>query len=67
MNTGVAELLDGFRRTEMATIKGSLTRHVITLNANKDNPGEKLYIGNPKLKQDRCLVPARQPALHVQL
>ena len=41
----------------MATIKGVRTRHVITLNPNKENPGEEFYIDIPKLKPDSCLVP----------
>ena len=41
----------------MASIKGTRTRHVITLNLNKLNPGEELYVDIPKLKPDSCLVP----------
>ena len=41
----------------MASIKGTRTRQVITLNPNKVNPGEELYVDIPKLKPDSCLVP----------
>ena len=41
----------------MSTIKGTRTLHVITLNPNKVNTGEELYIDIPKLKPDSCLVP----------
>ena len=58
MNTLERELRDGFRRTEMASIKGTRTRHVITLNPNKVNPGEELYVDIPRLKSDSCLVPS---------
>ena len=38
-------------------IRGTRTRHVITFNPNKANPGEVIYIDTPKLKGDVCLVP----------
>ena len=38
-------------------IQGTRTRHVITFNPNKANPGEVIYIDTPKLKPDVCLVP----------
>lgn len=51
------ELQPEFRRSKMSTIKGPITRHVITMNPNKVNAGEELYINIPKLKPDSCLVP----------
>ena len=56
MNTREVELRDGFRRTNIATIRGTRARHVIILKPNKVNPGEELYLHIPKLKPDRCLV-----------
>ena len=41
----------------MTSIKCVRTQHVITLNPNKVNPGEELYIEVAKLKRDSCLVP----------
>ena len=41
----------------MTEITGVRTRHVVTHNPNKANPGEVLYITIPKLKPDVCLVP----------
>ena len=52
-----SELDPDFRRSMKTKIKGTRTRHVITFNPNKANPGEVIYIDTPKLKQDVCLVP----------
>ena len=41
----------------MTEIKGVRTRHVITFNPSKANPGEVIYIDTPKLKPDVFLVP----------
>ena len=57
MNRTEKQLVPGFRRSQMASIKGDRTRHVITKNPNKASPGEELYIEIPKLKPDSCLVP----------
>ena len=57
MNSRTSELKPGFRRSKMTEIKGVRTRHVITFNPNKVNPGEVIYINTPKLKPDVCLVP----------
>ena len=57
MNSRTSELKPGFRRSKMTEIKGARTRHVITFNPNKVNPGEVFYIDTPKLKLDVCLVP----------
>ena len=51
------ELEPGFRKSKMAEIKGTRTRHVITFNPNKTMSGEEIYIDIPKLKPDTCLVP----------
>lgn len=58
MNTNEKELLPGYRRREISTIKGTRTRHVVTLNPNKANPGEELYVDIPKTKANTCLVPS---------
>ena len=57
MNSRTSELKPGFRRSKMTEIKGVRTRHVITFNPNKANPGEVIYIDTPKLRPDICLVP----------
>ena len=57
MNSRTSELKPGFRRSKMTEIKGVRTRHVITFNPNKANPGEVIYIDTPKLRPDVCLVP----------
>ena len=57
MNSRTSELKPGFRRSKMTEIKGVRTRHVITFNPNKVNPGEVIYINTPKLKPDVSLVP----------
>lgn len=62
MNSRTSELKPGFRRSKMTEIRGTRTRHVVTFNPNKANPGEVLYISMPKLKPDVCLVP---DSLHV--
>ena len=51
------DLSPSARKSRMSTIKGRRTRHVVTLNPNKVNPSETLYIDIPKLKPDSCLVP----------
>ena len=51
------ELDPDFRRLMKTKIRGTRTRHVITFNPNKANPGEIIYIDTPKLKADVCLVP----------
>ena len=56
MNTTEKELIPGFRRSNMATVKGNRTRHVVTFNPNKASAGEELYVDIPKLKMDSCLV-----------
>ena len=57
MNMKETELIPGFRRSHMAKVKGERTRHVVTMNPNKANPGEELYIDIPKMKMDSCLIP----------
>ena len=57
MNMKETELIPGFRRSYMVMVKGERTRHVVTMNPNKANPGEELYIDIPKMKIDSCLVP----------
>ena len=44
----VNELYPGYKRSKMSEIKGNRTRHVVTLNPNKVNPEEELYIDIPK-------------------
>ena len=51
------ELDPDLRRLMKTKIQGTRTRHVITFNPNKANPGEEIYIETPKLKPDVCLVP----------
>ena len=51
------ELDPDFRRMMKTKIRGTRTRHVITFNPNKANPGEVIYVDTPKLKADVCLVP----------
>jgi hypothetical protein len=57
MNTTERELLPGFKRTKMTTIKGPRTRSVVTFDPTTIGPGEELYINIPKLKPSSCLVP----------
>ena len=57
MNTAEKELIPGFRRSHMATVKGNTTRYVVTFNPNKASAGEELHIDILKLKMDTCLVP----------
>ena len=57
MNTTEKELVPGYRRSHMATVKGNRTRHVVTFNPNKASAGEELYIDITKLKMDICLIP----------
>ena len=57
MTTRTKELEPGFRRSEMAEIRGTRTQHVVTFNPNKASPGEEIYTDIPKLKPDTCLVP----------
>ena len=57
MNRTEIQLKPGFQRSQMASIKGDRTRHVMTMNPNKASPGEELYIDILKLKPDSCLVP----------
>ena len=56
MNKQEKELVPGFRRSHMSTIKGERTWHVVTFNPNKASP-EELYIDVPKMKMDSCLLP----------
>ena len=56
-NTKESELRPSFRRSAMSAIKGTRTRHVVTLSPNKVNPGEELYIDIPMLSSESCLVP----------
>ena len=51
------KLTPGYKRTRMSEIKGNQTRHVVTLNPNKTNPEEDLYIDIPKLNKNLFLVP----------
>ena len=51
------KLVPGYKRTRISDIKGNRTRHVVTLNPNKGNPEEDLYIDIPKLNKNLCLVP----------
>ena len=57
MMSRVEILYPGYRKSKMSEIKGNRTRHVITLNPNKVNPEEDLYIDIPKLNPNLCLVP----------
>ena len=57
MNIIEKELVPGFRRSHMSTVKGNRKRHVVAFNPNKVSAGEELYIDIPKLKMDSCLVP----------
>ena len=57
MMSRVNILYPGYRKSKMSEIKGNRTRHVITLNPNKINPEEDLYIDIPKLTPNLCLVP----------
>ena len=57
MNTTEMELVPGFRRSKMTTIRGPRTRSVVTFNPSTISPGEELYINIPKLKPSSCLVP----------
>ena len=54
----LTELSAGFRRMQNSTITGNRTKHVIiTLNPNKAEPGENIYVDIPKLNPDLCLIP----------
>ena len=44
INMKETELIPGFRKGNIASIKGERTRHVVTYNPNKASPGEVLYI-----------------------
>ena len=57
MATRSKELEPGIRRSKMAEIRRTRTRHVVTFNPNKASPGEEICIDIPKLKPDTCLVP----------
>lgn len=57
MNKTESELNPGFRRSNMSSFKGDRTRHVVTMNPNKANPEEEIYIDVPKLKESSCRVP----------
>ena len=46
-----------YKKSKMSEIKGNKTRHVVTLNPNKINPEEDLYVDIPKLNPNLCLVP----------
>ena len=48
MGTRSNELKPGFRRSHMAEMKGTRTRHAATFNPNKASPGEGIYINIPK-------------------
>ena len=53
----LTERRPGFKRFQESTVKGDRTRHVITFNPNKANPGETIYTQIPRLNADLCLVP----------
>ena len=53
----VEKLYPGYKKTKMSERKGNRTRHVVSLNPNKANPKEDLYIDIPKLNPNLCLVP----------
>ena len=57
MNRTEDQLIPGFRRSQVSTINGERTRHVVTFDRTKASPEEYLYINTPKLKPDCCLVP----------
>ena len=42
---------------QKSSITGNRTKHVITFNPNKANPGEDVYIKLPKLNSDLYLIP----------
>ena len=42
METSEKELMTGFRRSQMTSIKGQRTRHRVTMNPNSANPNEEL-------------------------
>ena len=52
MNKTKSELLPGFRRSNMSSVRGNQ----VTMTPNKASSGEELYIDIPKLKMDSCLV-----------
>ena len=57
MNKSESEFIPGFWRSYMSSVKGNRTRHRITMNPNKANPQEEIYMDVPKLKMDSCSVP----------
>ena len=57
MMSRVNILYPGYKKSNMSEIKGNRTRHVVTLNPNKVNPEEDLYIDLPKLTPNLCLLP----------
>ena len=50
-------LYPGYKKSRMSEIKGNRVRQVVTLNPNKINPEEDLYVDIPKLNPNLCLVP----------
>ena len=56
MNKTESELLPGFRRSNMSSVRGDQVCHQVSMNANKA-VGEELYIDIPKLKMDSYLIP----------
>ena len=57
MNKTESKLRVGFRRSQMASVKGDRTRHVVTFNPNSASPREELYIDISKLNSSSNLVP----------
>ncbi len=56
-NKTVEELKPGFCRVQKTTITGIRVRHVVTFNPNTTNPGERLNVQIPKLKENSWLIP----------
>ena len=57
MNMKETELIPAFRKTNIVSIKGERTCHVVTFNPNKASRREEVYIDIPKMKMDSSLVP----------
>ena len=57
MNRLETELIPGFRRSNITSIKGDRTRHLVTMNPSSAQPSDEIYLDIPKLKQASCLVP----------
>ena len=53
----MTEFSPDFRRVNGGKIKGERTRHVLTFNPNRAEPGEEIYVNIPKLRDYFVLVP----------